>query len=59
MMDFGLIGTILVIILIAYVLGWRPQGGQKLFENKRVNQTPREILEESYARGEINREEYE
>lgn len=59
MMGFGLIGTILVILLIAYVLGWRPQCGQNIFENNKAKQSPREILEERYARGEISREEFE
>lgn len=57
MMGFELI---LIIAVIAYALGWRPQfnlnnqsgpGGS--------GQTPREILEARYARGEISREEYE
>ncbi len=58
-MGFGLIGTILVLVLIAYALGWRPQGGQNLFENNRTTRSPREILEERYARGEISRKEFE
>jgi len=58
-MGFGLIGTILVIVLIAYVLGWRPQGGQNIFESNKTRQSPRDILDERYARGEISREEFE
>ena len=58
MIGFGLIGTVLVIALILLVLGWRPQGGQKLFGNTQSNNI-REILKERYARGEISKEEFE
>jgi putative membrane protein len=57
MMGFELI---LIIAVIAYALGWRPQFN---FNNQsgpsESGQTPREILEARYARGEISREEYE
>ena len=60
MMGFGLIGTILVIVLIAYVLGWRPQGSENFFGNSSSQQqTPMEILKQRYARGEIDQQEFE
>lgn len=58
-MGFGLIGTILVIALVVYLLGWRPQDGTSPFSNSSIKQSPREILEERYARGEISRDEFE
>jgi uncharacterized membrane protein len=48
---------LLIIGVIAYALGWRPQfntGGPA-----QSGQTPLEILKARYARGEINRQEYE
>lgn len=58
MMGFGLIGTVLVIALIAFALGWRPQGGQNLFRDTQTKD-PVEILKERYARGELTKEEFE
>ena len=58
-MGFGLVGTILVIALVVYLLGWRPQDGNSPFSNRSMKQSPREILEERYARGEISRDEFE
>ncbi len=49
MMGFELI---LIVGVIAYALGWRPQFNQ-------TSQTPLEILKARYVRGEITREEYE
>jgi len=60
MMGFGLISTILVIVMIAYILGWRPQGGEDLFGNSNnQRQTPIEILKQRYARGEIDQQEFQ
>lgn len=59
MMGFGFIGTILVIALIAYLLGWRPQGGQNFFNPPGREQSPLEILKARYARGEISKQEFE
>lgn len=60
MMGFGLIGTILLIVLIAYILGWRPQGGEDFFSSaNNQRQTPMEILKQRYARGEIDQQEFE
>ena len=58
MMGFGLLFTLLIIGLIAYVLGWRPQ-----FANQgslRESQpTALEILKTRYAQGEISQDEYQ
>lgn len=59
MMGFGLFGAILIIGLIAYLLGWRPQGEQTLFSDTRPKETPLEILKTRYARGEISQQEFE
>ena len=57
MMGFGLIIPLLLIGGIAYALGWRPQLNQS--RPAQTEQTPLEILNERYVRGEISREEYE
>ena len=57
MMISGLILTLLIVGAIAYALGWRPQFSQG--GPLRTGQTPLEILQARYARGEISREEYE
>lgn len=60
MMGFGFTGVILVIALIALLAGQRPQGDQTIFRNSSSsNQSPREILEARYARGEISKKEFE
>lgn len=57
MMGFGLIIPLLVIGLIVYALGWRPQlNGQGT--PRETHQTPLEILKARYARGEISQVEY-
>lgn len=65
MMGFGLMGIglllplLLIGIVIAYVMGWRPtqsnQGPTSASENHR---SALDILNERYARGEISQEEY-
>lgn len=57
MMGFGLIVPLLLIGAIAYALGWRPQFNQ--MGPAQTGQTPLEILNTRYVRGEITREEYE
>ena len=57
MMISGLILTLLIVGAVAYALGWRPQSNQTGPAQGR--QTPLEILQARYARGEISREEYE
>ena len=57
MMGFGLIVPLLLIGVVAYLLGWRPQFNQT--GPAQTSQTPVELLKARYARGEITREEYE
>lgn len=57
MMGFGLIVPLLLIGVVAYALGWRPQFNQVL--PVQTSQTPVEILKARYVRGEITRAEYE
>ena len=58
MMGFGLIFILLIVGAVAYASGWRPQ-----FNQPSQPQTGRssalDILRERYARGEINKAEYE
>ena len=54
MMGFELI---LIVGVIAYALGWRPQLNQT--KPAQTGQTPVDILKARYAGGEISREEYE
>ncbi|HEY3473542.1 MAG TPA: SHOCT domain-containing protein [Anaerolineales bacterium] len=56
MMAFGWIVPLLLIGLVAYALGWRPQFDQT--GPAQTGETPLEILKARYARGEISREEY-
>ena len=57
MMGFGLIVPLLLIGVVAYALGWRPQLNQ--YRPAQTSQTPLETLKARYARGEVNREEFE
>jgi len=57
MMGFDLILVVVIVGAIAYALGWRPQFNQT--GSAQTGQTPLEILEARYARGEVTREEYE
>jgi len=57
MMGFGLIVPLLLIGAVAYALGWRPQFNQP--QPPQAGQTPLEILKARYARGEIDREQYD
>lgn len=58
MMGFGFLFLVLIVGLIVYAIGWKPQ-----FQNQVVRQEynpkPYEILKERYARGEISREEFQ
>ena len=54
MMGFDLL---LLVGVIAYALGWRPQFNQT--GSAQTKQTPLEILKARYVRGEISREQYE
>lgn len=64
MMGIGLVGTILVLLLVVVVIaalvGWRPQGNQD--PSRRSDSVPesaKDILEKRYARGDINKEEFD
>jgi putative membrane protein len=60
MMGFGLLVLLVPLLLIgvvAYALGWRPQPNQT--RPAPTSQTPQEILKARYAGGEISREEYD
>lgn len=57
MMGFGLILPLLLIAVIAYALGWRPQFNQQ--QPSEDQRTPLEILKARYASGEISQVEYE
>ena len=54
MMGFDLL---LIVGVIAYALGWRPQFNQT--GPAQTKETPLEILKARYVRGEITREQYE
>jgi len=58
MMLFGLLIPILLVVLVVYALGWRPENFH--FPVQNTNQpSALDVLKARYARGEINREEYE
>lgn len=54
MMGFDLL---LLVGVIAYALGWRPQFNQT--GSAQTKQAPLEVLKARYVRGEISREQYE
>jgi uncharacterized membrane protein len=55
MMGLRLILPLLLIGVVMHALGWRPQFSQLA----QASQTPLEILQARYARGQISREEYD
>lgn len=57
MMGFWMLVPLLLIGVVAYTFGWRPQFNQT--DPAQTRQTPAEILKERYAAGEITREEYD
>jgi putative membrane protein len=57
MMGSGLVLLLVIVGAIAYGLGWRPQLNQT--GPAQSGETPLEILNARYARGEMSREEYE
>lgn len=60
MMGFGLIWVILIVAVVAYLMGWRPETlnfGRR--QERTDGKTLLEIVKERYARGEIKKEEYE
>ena len=60
MMGFGFIWVLVLIAVVAYLMGWRPEnlnlGGPR---ERPAGQAPLDILKERYARGEIKKAEYE
>ena len=64
MMGFCFVGIVLVIILVvvvfAVLIGWRPQTNQDSIQRPGSStETAREILEKRYARGEISKQEFD
>jgi putative membrane protein len=60
MMGFGLLVPILLIAILAYTLGWRPQFSNQVGgPNSREQDEPLAILRRRYARGEISRDEFD
>jgi putative membrane protein len=53
---FWLIPLVLIGLLVAYALGWRPESGQQ--PPWRQERSALDVLKARYARGEISREEY-
>jgi len=60
MMGFGFIWVIVLVAVVAYLMGWRPEnlnlGGSGQQSDEK---TPMGILRERYARGEITKDEFE
>jgi putative membrane protein len=60
MMGFGLLFLLVLIGLVAFALGWRPNINQRPpTQPTSGGQTPLEILKTRYARGEISKEEFD
>jgi putative membrane protein len=58
MMGFWFIIPVFVIAAVGYFIVRLFQGEPTMFRNSGSNQTPIEILEKRYARGEINKQEF-
>ena len=60
MFGFGFLWLILIVAVLAYLMGWRPE---KLnldgLRQGREEKAPLEIVKARYARGEITKEEFE
>lgn len=60
MMGFGLIWVLLIVVVVAYLMGWRPENlnvGRP--REQREEEAPLDILKARYARGEVTKDEYE
>lgn len=57
MMGFGLLFVVLIVVAVAYAMGWRPDGGRQ--GDNEPRQSALDILKARYARGEISKAEYE
>jgi putative membrane protein len=58
MMGFGLLVPIVLILVLAYALGWLPQRRDQ-GPSRTAGRDAVEILRERYARGEIDRDQFE
>lgn len=58
MMGFGLLVPILIGVVLVYAFGWLPNQNRESQHQVRHRQSALDILEERYARGEIDRTEY-
>jgi len=54
---FGLLFVVLIVVVVAYAMGWRPDGGHQGHSEPR--ESALDILKARYARGEISKAEYE
>lgn len=59
MMGFGLLLPIVLIVVLAYALGWLPARNESRDRQNAPGRDALEILRQRYARGEIDREEFE
>jgi putative membrane protein len=60
MMGLGLLIPLILIGLVALALGWRPRFNQQPpTQQSTGGQTPLDILRARYARGEINKEQFD
>jgi putative membrane protein len=59
MMGLGLLLPIVLILILAYALGWLPQRGARGPAGPSDDTDPLEILRQRYARGEIDQDEFE
>lgn len=57
MMGFGLLFTVLGLVALAYMLGWRPQNSGPA--RKDASGSALDVLNARYARGEISKTAYE
>ncbi|MGA9533673.1 MAG: SHOCT domain-containing protein [Anaerolineales bacterium] len=58
MMGFGLLLPIALLLILAYALGWLP-GRSDQGRKRSAGRDALDILRERYARGEIERDEFE
>ncbi len=61
MMGFGWLVPVLILVALAYFLGWLPQDQEERTwqgKQKHDSSTALDILEKRYASGEISRAEY-